>query len=137
MVRIEDVYKFRVLCVYGARNERLTDGGRNDRVLAARATAKRLKISTDGARLEDVRIHDLRRTLGSWQARTGASLVIIGKSLGHKSYQATAVYARLDTDPVRQAMETATSAILEAAGVKPAAKVRKTRRRTATRPAAA
>jgi integrase len=89
----------------------------------ARNEAKRLDISTDGARLDDVRIHDLRRTLGSWQARTGASLVIIGKSLGHKSQQATAVYARLDTDPVRQAMETAASAMLEAGGRKPRAAV--------------
>src|SRR4030095_5985041 len=61
----------------------------------ARATAKRLGISTDGARLDDVRIHDLRRTLGSWQARTGASLAIIGKSLGHQSQQATEGYAPL------------------------------------------
>jgi integrase len=91
----------------------------------ARAKAKRLKLNTEGARLTDVRIHDLRRTLGSWQARTGASLVIIGKSLGHKSQQATAVYARLDTDPVRQAMQTATSAILQAAGVKASASVEK------------
>ncbi len=64
-----------------------------------RRVAKRLKINTDGARLDDIRIHDLRRTMGSWQARTGASLAIIGKSLGHKSQQATAVYARLDLDP--------------------------------------
>jgi hypothetical protein len=27
-----------------------------------------------------VTLHDLRRTLGSWQARTGASLAIIGKA---------------------------------------------------------
>jgi integrase len=74
-----------------------------------------LKISTDGARLDDVWIHDLRRTLGSWQARSGASLTIIGKSLGHKSQQATAIYARLDLDPVRESMERATSAILVAA----------------------
>ena len=88
-----------------------------------RDLAKRLKIDTEGARLEDIRIHDLRRTMGSWQARTGASLVIIGKSLGHKSQQATAVYARLDLDPVRAAMETATSAMLEAAKQKPGANV--------------
>jgi integrase len=81
----------------------------------ARACCERMKIATEGARLEDVRIHDLRRTMGSWQARTGASMVIIGKSLGHRSQQATAVYARLDLDPVRSAMETATSAMLEAA----------------------
>ena len=85
-----------------------------------RRVAKRLKINTDGARLDDIRIHDLRRTMGSWQARTGASLAIIGKSLGHKSQQATAVYARLDLDPIREAMETATSAMLGAAKQKPA-----------------
>src|SRR5208282_3181647 len=77
-----------------------------------RATAKHLKINTDGTRLNDLRIHDLRRTLGSWQARQHASLVIIGKSLGHKSQQATAVYARVDNDPVRESMESATSAML-------------------------
>lgn len=70
-----------------------------------------------------VTLHDLRRTLGSWQARTGASLAIIGKSLNHKSPQATAIYARLDLDPVRQSVNTATSAMLEAAGLKDAADV--------------
>jgi integrase len=59
-------------------------------------------------------IHDLRRTLGSWQAITGASLAIIGKSLGHKSVQATQVYARLSADPVRASVERAVSAIIEA-----------------------
>jgi len=92
-------------------------------LLRARELVKELRIKTDGARIEDVRIHDLRRTLGSWQARTGASMVIIGKSLGHKSQQATAVYARLDLDPVRESMERATSAILVAAGAKAPAEV--------------
>ncbi len=70
------------------------------------------------AKIDNIRIHDLRRTLGSWQARTGASLVMIGKSLNQKSIQATSIYARLDLDPVRASVERATSAILEAAGVK-------------------
>jgi integrase len=96
----------------------------------ARSIARKLKINTDRARINDVRIHDLRRTLGSWQARTGASMVIIGKSLGHKSQQATAVYARLDLDPVRQAMQTATSAMLEAAGMRKSARVVKIQERT-------
>lgn len=65
--------------------------------------------------LEDLRMHDLRRSLGSWQARTGASLVIIGKTLNHQSPQSTQVYARLDNDPVRQAMETAVAAMKKAA----------------------
>ncbi|HMV07225.1 MAG TPA: tyrosine-type recombinase/integrase, partial [Accumulibacter sp.] len=70
-----------------------------------------------------VTLHDLRRTMGSWQARTGASLAIIGKSLNHKSQQATAIYARLDLDPVRASVNTATAAMLEAGGMKLAAEV--------------
>lgn len=75
------------------------------------------------AGLADLRIHDLRRTLGSWQAKTGASLAIIGKSLNHKNTQTTAIYARLDLDPVRQSVNTATSAMLKAAGLKKSAEV--------------
>lgn len=75
------------------------------------------------ANIENLRIHDLRRTLGSWQARTGASLTIIGKSLNHKTQQATAIYVRLDLDPVRQSVNTATSAMMEAAGMKSGAAI--------------
>jgi len=66
------------------------------------------------AGLENLRIHDLRRTLGSWQAMTGASLPIIGKSLNHKHPATTAIYARLDLNPVRESMQKATTAMLEA-----------------------
>ena len=72
----------------------------------------------DRAGLSDLRIHDLRRTLGSWQAKTGASLLIIGKSLNHKSTQSTAIYARLDLEPVRESVNLATTAMLNAAGRK-------------------
>lgn len=75
------------------------------------------------AGLSNLRIHDLRRTLGSWQARTGASLVIVGKSLNHKSQDSTRIYAQLDLDPVRQSVDRATSAMFEAAGVKSGAQV--------------
>jgi len=74
--------------------------------------------------LADLRIHDLRRTLGSWQAKTGSTLPIIGKSLNHKTLQATQIYARLDIDPVRKSINTATDAMLKAAGVKKAAQAR-------------
>ncbi len=56
----------------------------------------------------DIRIHDIRRTFGSYQALTGASLPIIGRSLGHKSMQSTQIYARLNLDPVRESVEKAT-----------------------------
>lgn len=67
------------------------------------------------AGLEGLRMHDLRRTLGSWQAGLGVSLPVIGRSLGHKSLQATQVYARLDLDSVRTAVCAATSAMLAVA----------------------
>ncbi len=70
------------------------------------------------AGIDNLRIHDLRRTLGSWQAKTGASLAIIGKSLNHKNQNTTAIYARLDLDPVRDSVNKATSAIMQAAGLK-------------------
>jgi integrase len=68
------------------------------------------------AQLTDLRIHDLRRTLGSWQAILGTSLPIIGKSLGHKSLSATEIYARLNLDPVRESVNRATDAMLLAGG---------------------
>ena len=80
------------------------------------------------AGLDNLRIHDLRRTLGSWQAKTGASMAIIGKSLNHKNQATTAIYARLDMDPVRESVERATSAMLTAGGLKPAGEVVKLKR---------
>jgi len=66
------------------------------------------------ARLEDVRLHDLRRTLGSYMAITGSNTVAIAKALGHTSQQATAVYSKLNLDPVRAGMKNAVDAILAA-----------------------
>ncbi len=57
------------------------------------------------AGVPDVRPHDLRRTLGSWLAAAGYGLPMIGKALNHSSPASTAVYARLDLDPVRRMLE--------------------------------
>ena len=78
-----------------------------------------------------VTLHDLRRTLGSWQARSGASLAIIGKSLNHKSQAATAIYARLDLDPVRASVNVATSVMLVAGEVKDSGDVLPMKKRSA------
>ncbi len=67
------------------------------------------------ANIKDLRLHDLRRSLGSWQAATGANLSVIGKTLGHKNTSTTAVYARLNLDPVRESMNKAAKAMLDAA----------------------
>jgi len=82
-----------------------------------RNEAKALKLNPDEARMRDLRIHDLRRTLGSWQAASGSSLPIIGRSLGHKQVQTTAIYARLGLGPVRESVERAASAMLTAGQV--------------------
>jgi integrase len=63
------------------------------------------------AKLEDLRIHDLRRSMGSWMTIGGTSLPIVGKALGHKTSQATSIYARLNLDPVRAAMDQAVEAM--------------------------
>jgi integrase len=68
---------------------------------------------------KDLRQHDLRRTLGSYQATGGTSLGIIGKSLGHKSLAATAIYAQLDLDPVRESVLSATRTMIAASKKKP------------------
>ena len=68
------------------------------------------------AALVDVRPHDLRRSLGSWMAGQNTSLPIIGRALGHKTAVATMVYSRLSLDPVREAVDRATAAMLVAGG---------------------
>lgn len=84
-------------------------------VVRARTAATKHGVDQAGARLENLRPHDLRRTMGSWMAMTGASMPIIGKTLNHLSPQSTKIYARLDLTPVRDAMEAATEALLSGA----------------------
>ena len=64
------------------------------------------------AGVPDVRIHDLRRTLGSRLAASGYSLPLIGRALNHSQPAATAIYARLHLDPLRAALEANAQALL-------------------------
>lgn len=80
------------------------------KALCEQATAAKLPIPSP--LLPDIRIHDLRRTLASWQVKTGATLPVIGRSLNHRSSATTAVYARMDNDPVRAAVTRATEEML-------------------------
>ena len=66
------------------------------------------------AGMPDLRFHDLRHTLASWQAIEGTSLAIIGRGLGHSSANTTARYAHLYVDPVRASMGSAAGAMLKA-----------------------
>jgi integrase len=65
------------------------------------------------AGIDDLHLHDLRRSLASWQAALGSSLQIVGASLGHRDYKSTQNYSRLQLDPIRESVNRATSAMLE------------------------
>ncbi len=56
------------------------------------------------ARVPDLRIHDLRRTLGSWMAMKGVPLQVIGKTLGHADLASTQIYSQLTMQPVADAV---------------------------------
>jgi len=70
------------------------------------------------AGLEDVTLHDLRRTVGSWLAQDGSSLPLIGKVLNHSNSSTTQIYARFADDSGRKALEKHGEAILDAAGLR-------------------
>jgi integrase len=96
--------------------------GRTGHLADPKATWAKIRES---AGLHDLTIHDLRRTLGSYMAAGGASLPIIGASLGHRDPSATKIYSRLHLDPVRLSVTAATDAILKAGGARAGRRRRK------------
>lgn len=56
------------------------------------------------AGLVNLRIHDLRRTVGSWLAQDGQSLHLIGNVLNHRDPKTTAGYAYFQTQQRRDAL---------------------------------
>ena len=68
------------------------------------------------AGVDDLRLHDLRRSFGSWLSRAGVDLNVIKEALRHASISTTLTYARLGADPAREAIEAHGQQILAAAG---------------------
>ena len=58
---------------------------------------------TKHAKLDGLRLHDLRHSFASVGAGGGLGLPIVGKLLGHANAVTTARYAHLDNDPLRKA----------------------------------
>lgn len=58
------------------------------------------------AGIPDIRLHDLRRTTGSYLSIAGTNLPTIAAALGHRSLQSVEIYARLNNEAVRSARET-------------------------------
>ena len=59
------------------------------------------------AGLEDVRLHDLRRTTASFMLSGGASLATVGKALGHTQASTTQRYATLASSVQREGLRAA------------------------------
>jgi hypothetical protein len=64
---------------------------------------------------KDLRIHDLRRTVGSWLVRDGASLHLVGAVLNHKNQATTAGYAYFQTEDRQRALDRHGKKIVEIA----------------------
>jgi integrase len=58
------------------------------------------------AGLQNIRVHDLRRTVGSWLAQSGVSLHLIGDVLNHRDLRTTLGYAYFQTQQRRDELNT-------------------------------
>ena len=54
------------------------------------------------AGLEDVRLHDLRHTVGTYSGQTGANAFLVRDKLGHKTIAMTGRYVNRHDDPLRR-----------------------------------
>ncbi len=71
----------------------------------------------EAAGLQDIRLHDLRRTVGSWMAQAGVPLQVIGEVLNHTRPEVTRIYARLAEDHARDALDTFAEKFVEIVGL--------------------
>ena len=80
-------------------------------VLAGKEPGSPLSINTmehawqrirEKAGLADVRLHDLRHTVGTYAGQTGANAFLVRDKLGHKTLAMTGRYVNRDVSPLRQ-----------------------------------
>jgi integrase len=69
------------------------------------------------AKVEDVRLHDLRHSAASFALASGLSLELIGGLLGHAQPRTTARYAHLAADDLHRASDKTAKAIGDLLGV--------------------
>lgn len=68
------------------------------------------------AGITDLRLHDLRRSLGAWQQADGASLRTIQQTMGHSTAEVTAkFYSPMETEQVRTSVDAALARTFKAA----------------------
>jgi len=100
----------------------------NPYIICGRKAGQHLVNLTDAwgrirklAGLNDLRIHDLRRTVGSWLVRDGASLHLVGSVLNHKDQKTTAGYAYFQTKERHKALDKHGRNVVDFASRSPAA----------------
>jgi integrase len=80
-------------------------------VFVGRRGGHRVELKTnwrricEAAKIDNLRVHDLRHSFASQLANSGASLQLIGAMLGHSSVETTARYSHLLDDNLRAAAE--------------------------------
>ena len=84
---------------------------------------KMFKAATVDAVLENVTLHDLRRTLITWAAASGINSYILRDLLGHKTDQMASRYIRRLANPAREARAQIGGAIAELSGYKSSDKI--------------
>lgn len=77
------------------------------------------------AKLDDLRLHDLRHSFASVPASTGESLLVVRSLLGHKRVATTERYAHLGDDPVRRAADRTSTTVANWMGISPSTKRRR------------
>jgi integrase len=70
------------------------------------------------AKLNGVRLHDLRHSAASIAAAKGASLLLIAKVLGHRQAATTERYSHLTADPVKATAELIGEHVADALGLR-------------------
>jgi integrase len=85
-----------------ADNEHIICGHKSGCHLTYLSSAwRRVRKAAD---LQDLRLHDLRRTVGSWLVQHGESLHLVGAVLNHKDAKTTAGYAYFQTQQRSRAL---------------------------------
>jgi integrase len=101
--------------------ERKAERGESEYVFPGRLRGHRVEIKAawtaicKAAKINDLRIHDLRHSYASQLVSAGFSLPTVGALLGHTQPATTHRYAHLADDPLRQATERV-GAVIAAAG---------------------
>jgi integrase len=85
-----------------ANNPYIICGHKRGRPLTGLGEPLRRVLARAG--LQNIRVHDIRRTVGSWLAQSGVSLHLIGDVLNHRDLRTTLGYAYFQTQQRREAL---------------------------------